>query len=61
MESKKIDAVGLMRRIRDEIYEETKDMSTEELIQFYNRHAAPTKERLSRLPAEQEGMARRRE
>jgi len=50
MESKGIDAVGLMRRIRDELYEETKDLSTEELIQFYRRSAAATKEKLSRLP-----------
>jgi hypothetical protein len=60
MESKAIDAVGLVRQIRDDLYEETKDLSTEELIQFYRRHAASTKERLSQLHAEQEGLARRR-
>jgi hypothetical protein len=58
MESKEIDAVGLVRQIRDDLYEETKDLSTEELIQFYRRHAASTKERLSRLHVEQKGMAR---
>ena len=52
-----IDAVGLVRRIRDDLYEETKNMSTEELIAFYRRRAAPTKERLSRLHGEREVMA----
>jgi hypothetical protein len=52
-----IDAVGLVRRIRDELYEETKNLSTEELIAFYHRRAAATKERLSRLHVEREEMA----
>jgi hypothetical protein len=58
MESNEIDAVGLVRRIRDDLYEETKDLSTEELIQFYRRHAASTRERLARLHVEHGGMAR---
>ena len=53
MESKRIDTVGLMRRIRDELYEETKDLSTEEVVQFYRRSATATKEKLSRLPEEE--------
>ena len=57
MEGHEIDAVGLVRRIRDDLYEETKDLSTEELIAFYRRRAAATKERLSRLHAEREEMA----
>jgi hypothetical protein len=52
-----IDAVGLVRRIRDDLYEETKDLSTEELIAFYRRRAAPAKAKLSRLHAEREEMA----
>jgi len=52
-----IDAVGLVRRIRDDLYEATKDLSTEELIAFYRRRAAATKERLSRLRAEREELA----
>jgi len=55
-----IDAVDLVRRIRDDLYEETKNLSTEELIAFYRRRAAPTKERLSRLHVEREEMASRR-
>ena len=57
MESHEIDAVGLVRRIRDDLYEETKSLSTEELIAFYHRRASATKEKLSRLRAEREEMA----
>jgi hypothetical protein len=57
MEGHEIDAVGLVRRIRDDLYEETKDLSTEELIAFYRRRAAATKEKLSRLRVEREEMA----
>ena len=49
MEGSTVDAVGLVRQIRDELYEKTKDMSAEELIAFYHRHAAATKAKLSRL------------
>jgi hypothetical protein len=52
MGSNEIDAVGLVRQIRDDLYETTKGLSTEELIAFYRRHAAGTKERLSRLRSE---------
>jgi hypothetical protein len=48
MEHKEIDAVGLVRQIRDDLYEKTKDLSTEELIAFYHHRAEDTKERLSR-------------
>jgi hypothetical protein len=45
----KVDAVGLVRQIRDRIYEETKDMSHKELIAYYHRHGAKFKEKLSQL------------
>jgi len=61
MESKEIDAVGMVRRIRDTLYEETKSLSTEELIQFYRSRAAATRERLSRLHMEQGKLARGRQ
>jgi hypothetical protein len=59
MENKEIDAVGMVRQIRDNLYEETKNLSTQELIEFYRRHSASTKERLSRLQQEREGSVRR--
>jgi hypothetical protein len=45
----KIDAVGMVRQIRDRIYEETKDMSDRELLAYYRRHGAESKEKLSQL------------
>jgi len=60
MEDNKIDAVALVRRIRDDLYEETKDLSTEELIAFYHDRAAATREKLSRLHAERQERVRGR-
>jgi len=40
---KEVDAVGLVRRIRDDLYEETKNLSTEELIAVYHDRAAATR------------------
>jgi hypothetical protein len=60
MEGSAVDAVGLVRKIRDELYEKTKDMSTDELIAFYRRHAAASKAKLSRSQAERELPARGR-
>lgn len=44
MSDTKVDAVGMVRQIRDRIYEETKDMSHKELIAYYRRHGAKSKE-----------------
>jgi len=46
-----VDAIDMVRQIRDVLYEQTKSLSTEELIQFYRQRAAGTKERLSQLHA----------
>ena len=48
MEANTIGAVGLVRQIRDELYEKTRDMTADELIAFYRGHAAATKAKLSR-------------
>jgi hypothetical protein len=39
MSTESIDAVAMVRKIRDDIYEETKDLSSEELIAYYQRKA----------------------
>ena len=39
MAETEINVLELVRRIRDEHYERTKNMSTEELLQFYRREA----------------------
>jgi hypothetical protein len=60
MEANAIDAVGLVRQIRDGLYEETKGMTADELIAFYRRHAAAAKEKLSRLQSGRDAPARGR-
>ena len=60
MEANAIDAVGFVRKIRDELYEKTRDMTADELIAFYRGHAAATKAKLSRLQSEREVPARDR-
>ena len=57
MEANAIDAVGLVRQIRDGLYEKTKDMTADELIAFYRRCAAATKAKLSRLQSAREALA----
>lgn len=42
---KKIDAVRLVRRIRDAHYQELKKASREERIAFYNSKVRPTQQR----------------
>ena len=50
MAETEIKALEMIRRIRDEHYAKTKNMSTEELLQFYRREAdAATAEGLSHL------------
>ena len=47
-----LDAIGLVRRIRDQLHEETKDMSHKELIAFYRRRAVRAKEKMHPLRPE---------
>jgi hypothetical protein len=60
VKDKAVDAVGAVRKIRDELYERTKEMSTDELIAFYRGGAATAKEKLARLHAGREEAARGR-
>ncbi len=43
--SKDIDAVGIVRQIRDTIYEQTKETSAKELVDYFRRHGAAAEER----------------
>lgn len=43
--SKDIDAVGMVRQIRDDIYEQTKEMSAKELVDYFRQHGASAEER----------------
>lgn len=60
MSDSKFDSVGLVRQIRDQIYEETKDMSSDELIAFFRSRAARVKESLGQLQPEGAEVSRGR-
>ena len=44
--NKTFDAVRVVRKIRDDIYAETKDMSAAELVEFFRRRGSPAKGKL---------------
>ena len=48
---KDFDAVEMVRKIRDGLYEETKEMSAAELVEFFRLRGASAKEKLARLPS----------
>jgi hypothetical protein len=43
--SKDFDAVEMVRQIRDDIYEQTKEMSAKELVDYFRQHGASAEER----------------
>jgi hypothetical protein len=47
--NKEFDAVNLVREIRDDIYEQTKEMSAAELVEFFRLRSASAKEKLVQL------------
>lgn len=52
--SNEFDAVEVVRRIRDDIYEQTKKMSTTELIEFFRLRGASAKEKLDQVGSQHE-------
>jgi hypothetical protein len=56
--SKEFDAVEMVRKIRDDIYEKTKEMSASELVEYFRLHGASAKERLARVESRGEGSER---
>jgi hypothetical protein len=52
------DAVEMVRKIRDDLYEQTKDMSAAELVEFFRLHGASAKEKISRVEPHHELAAR---
>jgi len=52
---KKFDAVEMVRTIRDDLYEQTKAMSAAELVEFFRRHGASAKDKISRVGPHHEG------
>jgi hypothetical protein len=47
--NKEFDAVHTVRKIREEIYEQTKDMSAAELIEFFQTRSSSTKQKLAQV------------
>jgi hypothetical protein len=43
--SKDFDAVEMVRKIRDDIYEQTKEMSAKELVEYFRQHGSPAEKR----------------
>lgn len=52
MEQTPIRAVEMVRAIRDAMYEETKDLSREELKAFFNREAEALRQEIQRAHPE---------
>lgn len=59
MAENEIKILDLVRRIRDEQYERTKSMSTEELLQFYHRESSKADQEALRLIEERPTAAAR--
>jgi hypothetical protein len=57
--SKGIDAVDLVRQVRDDIYEQTKGMSTAELVEFFRRHGSSSKEKIGNIQGHQRETVKR--
>ena len=51
---KNFDAVELVRGIREDLYEETKEMSAAELVDFFRRRGALARERIARIEQHKE-------
>lgn len=47
--SNDIDAVGMVRQIRDDLYEQTKNMSAAELVEFYRSRGSQAREKIMDL------------
>jgi hypothetical protein len=52
-----VDAVELVRSIRDNLYEATEEMSAAELVEFFWRRAEPSREKLARIERHHEVAA----
>jgi hypothetical protein len=59
--SKEFDAVEMVRRIRDDIYEKTKEMSVAELVEYFRLHGASARDRLALVESRHELVAPTRE
>ena len=54
--SKDFDAVEMVRKVRDDIYEQTKEMSARDLVEFFRRQGASAREKLGKAQGQQHGQ-----
>ena len=54
--SKDFDAVDMVRKVRDDIYEQTKEMSARDLVEFFRRQGASAREKLGQAQGQQHGQ-----
>jgi hypothetical protein len=47
--NKDFDAVDLVRKIRDDLYDQTKDMSAAELIAFFERQGSSARQKVRQV------------
>jgi len=59
--SKEFDAVDLVRKIRDDMYEQTKELSAAELVEFFRLRSVAAKDKLARVEPRHEMTARTRD
>ncbi len=55
--NKDFDAVDTVRKIRDDLYERTKEMSTSELIEFFERQGSSARQKIRQAHEERERLA----
>jgi hypothetical protein len=58
--SKNFDAVEMVRKVRDDIYEQTKEMSARDLVEFFRRQSESAREKLGQAQEQQYGIEGRR-
>jgi hypothetical protein len=54
--SKEFDAVEMVRKVRDDIYEQTKEMSARDLVEFFRHQGASAREKLGQAQEPQHGQ-----
>jgi len=52
MKNDEIDAVEMTRRIRDEMYEKTKDLGPDQLLRYFKERSASASRRVQQREAE---------
>jgi|tagenome__1003787_1003787.scaffolds.fasta_scaffold17973041_2 hypothetical protein len=54
--SKDFDAVEMVRKVRDDIYEQTKEMSAQDLVEFFRRQSESAREKLGQAQEQRHGV-----